>query len=129
MVQFLKVNTNLVRAPCPQAAMQQTAHREPLRQGKGRPCRPAARRRGHLVPLGRVTADRCGTLHRRLLEDAAADREVPFDHFTPGELAAQLEVNLISFRDDQTTGGVLVQAVNDPGPRFAADRTQRTRPR
>jgi hypothetical protein len=101
--------------------MQQTAHREPLRQGKGRPCRPAARSRGHLVPLYRVTANRCGALHRRFLEDAAADREVPLDHFTPGKLAAQLEVHPVGFCDDQTTGGILVEPVNDAGAHFAAD--------
>ena len=121
MVQFLEVDTNLVRSPRPQAAMQQTSHREPLRQGKGRPCRPAARRRRHLVPLDRVTADRCGALHRRSLEGAAANCQVPLDNLTPGKLAAQLEVHPVSFRNDQATGGIFVQAVDDPGPRFAAD--------
>ena len=129
MVQCLEVNPDLVRSPRPQPAMQQAAHREPLRQGEGRPCRPATRRRGHFVPLYRVTADRRGALHRRFLEDAAADRQVPLGDFTPGELADQLEVNPVSFCDDQTTGGALIQAMDDPGPRVAADRTQRTRSR
>lgn len=87
MVQLLEVNTNLVRPPRPQPAMQQTAHREPLRQAKGRPCRPAARRHAHLVPLYRVAADRGSAFYRRFLEDAAADCQVPFDYFTPGKLA------------------------------------------
>ena len=121
MAQFLQVDANLVRPPRPQAAMQQTSHREALRQSKGRPCRPAARRRRHLVPVYRVAADRRGAVYRRFLEDAAANRQVPLTDVAPGELAAQLEVNPVRFRDDQATGGIFIQAVDDPGPRFAAD--------
>jgi hypothetical protein len=64
VMQFLEMNPNLVRPPRPQAAMQQAAHREPLRQGKGRPRQPSAQRHGHLVALYRVTADRRRAVHR-----------------------------------------------------------------
>lgn len=83
---------------------------------------------GHLLPLYRVPADRRRAFKGRPLEHAAADRQVPFDYFAPSKLPTQLEVNRVGFCNYQTAGRVLVQSVNNPRPRFSADRTQRARP-
>lgn len=58
---------------------------------------------------------------RSLAQDSGDEREINFRHCSRGELAGEIAVSRVVFRDDESAAGFLVQTMNDSGPFLSSD--------
>ena len=91
-------------------------------------CFPTVGNHRHTLPVGTVPADGCrnsAAINRKIAKtkgNICALNAVRF------ELLGKKAVGKIIFCDDQKPGGILVNAVNDPGSKLASNAGHRSRP-
>jgi hypothetical protein len=122
MTEMLKMDANLVSASTVQTALEQRRIRSAAHHPKiGARIPTALARDRHLLPLNAMSPNRSVNGPGISPQFSGDEREINLLNRAGGELAGEIEMGGIVFRDDQATTCSLVEPMNDSRPLLAAD--------